>query len=205
MKLETLLKTAKLSREEKADATAWFDRIRCVDCYNVINLISDFSKHSRSEFKAEWTLKHQEVADIIGPTAYADLVRLIKRHKLDSRIPNFGVYAVGSTVTGAALSYNDIDLVWADPRFALSADFAGYVKTPAFSKTFKTTYITHDIAEAFIRTEGTAPVHVGIPRCYETVLWFNAVINYGKFLTPRQYEATKEFKDAKAVVLYRSK
>jgi len=198
MKLEDLLKKAKLNRLEKADAKAWFNGIKPVDQKTVVELISNFLKNSNNPILTKSVV----------------LKDTLKKYKLDSRIPNFGVYAVGSTVTGNG-QYNDIDVVWADPRFALESDFVKYVSShykPHLeiearleSRPFKITYVSYDLAEALIRIPGRTPVHIGIPKGYETLHWMGAVQKFAEFLTPRQYEATKEFKAAKAVVLFRSK
>jgi hypothetical protein len=194
--LETLLKKAKLNRLEKANAKNWFNGIKSVDQNNVAQLILAFLDNPKNPVLTE----RQD-------TIYIDSKKAIEKYNLDSRIPNFGVYAVGSTVTGKG-QYDDIDLVWADPRFGLISDFAQYISNsdiPVGSKRFRITYAESDVAEAFIRIPGRTPMHVGIPICYETLHWMGAVQKTPDFFTPRQYEATKEFKEAKKVILFRSK
>lgn len=194
--LETLLRKAKLNRGEKVKAKAWFNGIKSVDQNNVAHLILAFLDNPKNPILTG----RQD-------TLYLDAKKAIGKYELDSRIPNFGVYAVGSTVTGNG-PYNDIDLVWADPRFGLISNFAQYISNkeiPIASKRFCITYVESDVAEAFIRIPGRTPIHVGIPICYETLHWMGAVQKTPDFFTPRQYEATKEFKEAKKVVLFRSK
>jgi hypothetical protein len=195
--LETLLKKAKLSRGEKVKAKAWFNGTKPVDENNVVQLILDFLDNQKNP-----------VLTAIPDTPYIDVKKAIKRYKLDSRIPNFGVYAVGSTVTGKG-QYKDIDLVWADPRFGLISDFAQYVsnsKIPVIaSQRFEITYIDSNSAEATAKSPLGARIHICIPGCYETLHWMGAVQKTPDFFTPRQYEKTKEFKEAKKVILFRSK
>ena len=196
MKLEDLLKKAKLNRLEKANAKNWFNGIKSVDQNNVAQLILAFLDNPKNPILTG----RQD-------TIYIDAKKAIGKYKLDSRIPSFGVYAVGSTVTGKE-QYNDIDLVWADPRFGLNSDFAQYISNkeiPVASKRFCITYAESDIAEAFIRIPGRTPIHVGIPICYETLHWMGAVQKTPDFFTPRQYEATEDFKEVEKVILFRSK
>ena len=199
--IDSLMTEAKLNRREKAKAGTWFKGIKPQDQSNVVQLICAYLKSPVNP-----------VRRVAPDTPFIDVEKAIEKYDLNSDIPNFGVYAVGSTVKDKTGKYNDIDLIWADPRFGLISDFSQYIfdkDIPIVAKRFKIDYFEHNLAEAFVLnlsgTKAKARIHVCIPKCYETLHWMGAVQKFPDFLTPRQYEATKEFKEAKAVVLYRSK